>query len=103
MITYSTPISLSISAEISPVNAPLFLKWQFSAPTLILVPLVNSSAVSRLVYGTQMITPQVLSAAMGLSALISSAASALFLFIFQLPAITACLNALFMMIMTPNL
>lgn len=62
----------------------------------VLEPSVRDSAVSRLVNGTQMITPQVLSAAIGFRALISSAASLRFLFIFQLPAIIAFLSALFM-------
>ena len=49
MMTYSTPISASMSAEISPVKAPDFSQWQFSAPTPMLVPSVSASAVSRLV------------------------------------------------------
>ena len=42
-MTYSTPRSTSISALISPVNAPDFSKWTFSAPTWMLVPLVFSN------------------------------------------------------------
>ena len=39
--------STSISALISPVNAPDFSKWTFSAPTWMLVPLVFATAVTR--------------------------------------------------------
>ncbi len=39
-MTYSTPRSVSMSALISPVKAPDFSKWTFSAPTWMLVPLV---------------------------------------------------------------
>ena len=49
MTTYSTPSSLSIGAEISPVKAPDSAQWQFSAPTAMLVPAVAARAVSRLV------------------------------------------------------
>ena len=98
MMTYSTPISVSISAEISPVKAPDFSKWQFCAPTLMLEPFAASSTVSRLVKGTQATTSQPASATMGFMASMSSLASGRVLFIFQLPAITALRTALFMSI-----
>ena len=95
MITYSTPISASISAEISPVKAPLFAQWQFSAPTCMLVPSHRESAVSRLVYGTHRTTSQAASFTIGASSVISFFAALRSLFIFQLPATTALRSCLF--------
>ena len=55
-MTYSTPSSTSISALISPVKAPFAAQCTFSAPTLMLVPAVASTAAARSVYGVQMTT-----------------------------------------------
>ena len=96
VMTYSTPQALSISAEISPVKAPLFAQWQFSAPIFTFVPFVASSAAAMSTYGTHATTSQPASLTRGVMALSSSVASAGVLFIFQLPAITAFLTALFM-------
>ena len=96
VMTYSTPRSTSMSALISPVKAPLFSKWTFSAPTWMLVPLVFSTAVTRLVKGVQMTTSQPAPATAGMSSSMSAAASVAVLFIFQLPAITALRFALSM-------
>ena len=101
MTTYSTPSSVSIGAEISPVNAPFSSKWTFSAPILTLLPAVVFTAVSRLVNGTHAMT-SILPSAFATSGLIASSsafASGRVLFIFQLPAMIAFLFALFMIIL----
>ena len=102
MTTYSTPRSVSMSALISPVKAPDFSKWTFSAPTWMLVPLVISTAVTRSVKGTQMTTSQPASLTAGISSLMRALASVAVLFIFQLPAMMAlrfCLS----MVITPSI
>ncbi len=53
MITYLTPSSLSMSAEISPVKAPDFSKCMFSAPIAILEPLAFLQQPEYPVNGTQ--------------------------------------------------
>ena len=93
-MTYSTPRSTSISALISPVKAPDFSKWTFSAPTWMLVPLVLATAVTRSVNGVQMTTSQAASFTAGISSSTRTAASEAVLFIFQLPAIIALRFAL---------
>ena len=92
--TYSTPISLSIGAEISPVKAPLSAQWQFSAPIFTFVPFVVSRATYKSTKGTQAITSQSASLTAGITSSRRTLASAGVLFIFQLPAIIAFLFAL---------
>ena len=54
-MTFACPLSLGQESECECVDVkteaevPDFAQWQFSAPTLMLEPLVASSAVSRLV------------------------------------------------------
>lgn len=73
-------------AEISPVNAPFSAQCTFSAPTLMFVPLVISTAVARSVYGVQMTTSHCASLTSGARSVIRAFVSAIVLFIFQLPA-----------------
>ncbi len=91
MITYSAPTSLSISALISPVKAPLSAQDTFSAPTLMLLPFVKRAAVAMAVYGTQITTSALASATNGFNSLMSCSAAALVLFIFQFPAMMGVL------------
>ena len=96
MMTYSTPISASIWAEISPVKAPEAAQWQFCAPTWRLVPSHSERAVSRLVNGTQSTTSQPASLTIGASSVMSALAALRSLFIFQFPATIALRSDLFM-------
>ena len=86
MMTYSTPSSTSISALISPVKAPFAAQCTFSAPTLMLVPAVASTAAARSVYGVQMTTSHAASLTSGIRSATSAFVCATVLFIFQLPA-----------------
>ena len=56
MITYLTPASTSISAEISPVKAPFSSKYMFSAPTATFVPFTASTTGTMSIAGTQYTT-----------------------------------------------
>ena len=84
--TYCAPTALSMSAEISPVKAPLFSQCMFCAPTLMLLPLAAAATATRSTNGTQTTTSHWASATLDLSASTSSAPSQGSLFIFQLPA-----------------
>jgi hypothetical protein len=96
MMTYSTPMETSIGAEISPVKAPEFSQWQFSAPTLIFVPFARLEDRGQIDIGHadddaafRAREAQLLSARDELAGLAGV------LFIFQLPAMTAFLSFLF--------
>ena len=96
-ITYSAPASRSISAEISPVKAPLASKWTFCAPILTQVPFAASTAGMRSTAGTQRTTshpflPAVSSAVFATAAFASEGV----MFIFQLPAMMTLRDSFFM-------
>ena len=94
MITYSTPASVSIDGEISPVKAPFSSKYMFSAPTWILVPLHASTTGIISIAGTQNTTSTLSFLTKGLSSFTRATASLGVLFIFQLPAIIFVLDIL---------
>jgi len=87
MMTYLTSRSASMSAETSPVNAPDFSKYRFSAPTATRLSLNARTAAGTSTNGTHSTTSHHL--VLGSSALNSSANALVsegVLFIFQLPA-----------------
>src|SRR6187455_109901 len=88
-MTWVTNSERSISAEISPVKAPLFSALMFWAPSLRLMPPMALPTLSSAVNGghsTMSTEPsRPISAAMSL---VRAAPSAAVLFIFQLPAIS---------------
>src|SRR5579875_743190 len=94
MITCVQPASRSIGAETSPVNAPSFSHATSWAETLITLPAADSATACNAVNGGATITSQwSIPAILGLSARMNPTASAMVLYIFQLPAITGCLGS----------
>ena len=96
IITYFTPISVSMLGAISPVYAPLSSKYIFSAPMLMLVSFAASMAGTKSIAGTQNTTSTSSFATNGFNSFINATASLGVLFIFQLPAII-----FFLMFMSP--
>jgi len=87
MITYSTPRSFSIAAEISPVYAPAASQCTFCAPSFTFDPAQAAAAAFKSVKGGQTTTSTCATSATSfLIPSISAAASDAVLFIFQLPA-----------------
>ena len=87
MITYLTPASTNIAAEISPVYAPLSSKYIFSAPTATFVPLTASTTGTMSIAGTQYTTSTASFLTKSFNSFTKATASLGVLFIFQLPAI----------------
>ena len=95
MITYLTPYSLSISAEISPVYAPEAAQCTFSAPMAMLLPAAAFVIAGMSIAGTQRQTSQSASLTRGIRSLISFSPLAAVIFIFQFPAIKGFLDIIF--------